>query len=497
MNEAVAKALQTADESPLGFFRFREVDGAYLITSDTGKWIFLTPEEFADLIQGKIQPQDPLYQELARRNLIRPAFNVEREVQDYQSKTSFLMAGPTLHIMIVSLRCNHVCRYCHASRKGMDQHQFDMSIETADSVLELIFETTAEDITIEFQGGEPLANWDVVEHVIEKAGEMGRASSKKLSFSLVSNLTLMDDEKLAFLLDHNVQMCTSVDGPGALHNDNRLYSDGNSFDETVAWIKKINEGYASRGLDPSLYHVEALLTVTRKTLPLWKEVVDTYLELGCQALYLRPLNPFGFAKGTFEKIGYTADEFLDFYKKALAYIVQKNKEGHDILERFAAIFLTKMLTPFDPNFLDIRSPCGAAIGQVAYNYDGKIYTCDEGRMVAQMGDDAFEIGTVGESSYRDVMEHDTVKAIAVASCLDGLPDCVDCAYKPYCGTCPVYNYTEQGNIFQQARTNEKCRTHKSVMDHLFTLLHQGDEETVEILSRWTKTRERQLFYQRV
>jgi len=495
--DPVASALRAVDDKLLGFFRFREVAGQYLLVGETGKWIFLSPDEFAALIQGRIAPTEPLYAELAKRNLVRPAMNIQREVNDYQSKNRWALAGPTLHILIMTLRCNHVCRYCHASRKGMDKTEYDMTPETADKVLDLVFQTTSQDVTIEFQGGEPLANYPVVKHVIEQARERNKAAGKKLTFSLVSNLSLLDDEKLEFLLDNHVQICTSIDGPADLHDHNRTYTGGNSFEETVFWMKKVNEGYAARGLDPSLYHVEALLTVTRPTLERWKDVVDTYVELGCNALFLRPLNPFGFAKGTFEKIGYTSDEFLEFYRKALDYVLQKNREGYDLLERFAAIFLTKMLTPFDPNYLDIRSPCGAGIGQVAYNYDGRVFTCDEGRMVAQMGDDSFAIGNVGESSYKDLMEHETVKAIAVASCLDGLPDCIDCAYNPFCGTCPVYNYTEQGNIFQQARTNEKCKIHKAIMDHLFGMLAANDPEKVDVLSRWTRTRDRQLFYQRV
>ena len=496
MNEVVAKALQNVDDKLLGFFRFREVGGKYLCVTDTGRWILLAPDEFAAFIQGELAPTDPLYQQLAERNLVRPALNVSSEVAEYQSKNRFVMAGPTLHILIMTLRCNHVCRYCHASRRNMDETDYDMSPETADKVLDLVFETTAKDVTIEFQGGEPLANFDTVKYVIERAGEINKTAGKTLSFSLVTNLTMLDDEKLEFLLDNHVQICTSLDGPEELHDGNRLYADGNSYAETVAWMKKVNDGYAARGLDPSLYHVEALLTVTRQSLSQWKEIIDTYLENGLQGLFLRPLNPFGFAKGTFAKIGYTSDEFLDFYFKALEYVIEKNKEGHDLLERFSAIFLTKMLTPFDPNFLDIRSPCGAGIGQVAYNYDGRIYTCDEGRMVSQMGDEAFLIGHAQDNSYREVMEHDTVKAIAVASCLDGLPDCIDCAYKPFCGTCPVFNYTEQGNIIQQARTNEKCRIHKAIMDRLFEILGGDDEEAIDILTRWTRTRDRQAFYQR-
>ena len=52
----------------------------------------------------------------------------------------------------------------------------------------------------------------------------------------------------------------------------------------------------------------------------------------------------------------------------------------------------KMLTADDPNFVDILSPCGAGTGQVAYSHDGRIFTCDEARMVSAMGDDMFAIG---------------------------------------------------------------------------------------------------------
>ena len=58
------------------------------------------------------------------------------------------------------------------------------------------------------------------------------------------------------------------------------------------------------GLDPTLYHVEALLTTTRETLPHWKEIVDTYVALGCRALFLRPVDPFGFADKTAPRVEY-------------------------------------------------------------------------------------------------------------------------------------------------------------------------------------------------
>jgi hypothetical protein len=66
------------------------------------------------------------------------------------------------------------------------------------------------------------------------------------------------------------------------------------------------------------------------------------------------------------------------------YILELNKKGINFREMLSGIYLSKILTDRDPNYLDERSPCGACIGQVAYNYDGKIYSCDEGRMLARM-----------------------------------------------------------------------------------------------------------------
>ena len=145
------------------------------------------------------------------------------------------------------------------------------------------------------------------------------------------------------------------------------------------------------------------------------------------------------------------DDYLEFYTTAVDYMLDLNRQGIQVLERYAGIFLTKILTDTDPNFLDIRSPCGAGIGQLAYNYDGTIFTCDEGRMLAASGDAAFQIGTLPSARYRDLMKHETVRALALASNLDTQPDCVNCVYRPYCGICPVYNYATQGSIHGRMR----------------------------------------------
>jgi len=183
------------------------------------------------------------------------------------------------------------------------------------------------------------------------------------------------------------------------------------------------------------------------------------------------------------------------YRAAVEHILDKNRKGEQVLERYASIFLTKILGDDDPNFLDIRSPSGSAIGQIAYSYDGKIYTSDEGRMMAAMGEGMFHIGDVQTSKYRDLMKHPTVRALVLASIRDVQPDCVSCTYAPYCGIQPEHNFRSMGSIFGRMRESTLCSVHKGIQDYLFEKLREDDATTVEILRRWTTVRERTHFIQ--
>ena len=476
-------------------FKHRTIGQNILITNTEGSFLLLSSEEFGAFAQGAIGKDAPLYKRLAERNFIRAEANTQQIADRIRTRKVFLDQGPNLHIVVVTLRCNQTCVYCHASRAGMNEVHTDMTPEIVDQTVDKIFATTNSSITIEFQGGEPLVNFPMIKRIIEAARAKNKTANKRLEFTMVSNLSIMDDEKLEYLVENKVQICTSIDGPEHLHDKQRKLPGFSSHASATTWIKKINEAYAKMGLDPTLYHVEALLTTTREALPKWKEIVDTYVGLGCRALFLRPVDPFGFADKTGHRIEYPRSEYMDFYRSAVDYIIDLNKQGVEILERFAAIFLTKILGGEDPNFLDIRNPCGAGIGQIAYNYDGKIFTCDEGRMLHEMGDSSFLIGDVQSTSYRDLMGHETVRALAIASNLDAQPDCVNCTYQPYCGVCPVHNHRTQGNIFGRMRESSLCAVHKGIQDHLFAKLGGSDKETIEVLQKWTTVRDRTHFLQ--
>ncbi len=466
-----------------------------LLSNDFGHWVMLGGEDYRRYLRGETTEDEPHYEALARGGFLADALDRDALAADTARRYSFLRSGPNLHVVVVTLRCDHTCRYCHASRVPVSRPGFDMEPETARHVVDRIFETPNRHVLIELQGGEPLANFPAVRTLIEYAEEKNKTADKQLSFALVTNMTFMDEDKLDYLIAHRVEICTSLDGPEDLHDHQRLTSGGGSFAQAVRWIKRINARYVEEGLDPGLYRVEALLTPTRDALPRWKEIIDTYVDVGCRAVFLRALNPFGFAKSGADRIAYPIEDWLAFYRSALDYIIELNRQGVDILERNASIFLSKMLTPDDPNYLDIRSPCGAGIGQVAYSQDGRVFTCDEGRMVSQMGDDMFLMGDVRTDSLRDMLTGPVVRSMVLSSTLDALPGCHSCAYKPFCGVCPVTSYSEQGSLTGRVLDTFLCKKHMGIMDNLFELMRRTreDPELDEILRRWIVGRPREHF----
>jgi His-Xaa-Ser system radical SAM maturase HxsB len=479
-----------------GPFRFRDVEGRVLLTNDAGDHALVSRDEFRALLDGTLGEGSTRRVELLDKGFLAGGRTPEEEAALLGRRKSYCANGPYLHVLVTTLRCNQGCVYCHASRVGMSTTDRDMTLATAERAVDVALASPSPELTFEFQGGEPLANFPVIRRVVERARERARGSGKTLRFSLVSNLSLMDEEKLAFVLEHGIQVCTSLDGPQDLHDANRPYAGGSSHAATVHWMERINAAYRHRGLDPELYHVEALLTVTRATLGRARDVLEEYARLGLRAVFARPLNPFGFAQQTWNRIGYGVDEFLRFHRTLVDEALELNRAGTQMMERLAGIFLAKILTRIDPNYLDIRSPCGAGIGQIAYDHDGAVFCCDEGRMLRQMGDPLFQIGHLERSGYGDLVESEVVRSMAVASTLEAIPACADCAYLPYCGTCPVFNYATQGNIFGRAPESEKCRLHMGVLDDLFRRLGREDPEEGAIFKRWVEPRERDFFSHR-
>jgi uncharacterized protein len=428
------------------------------------------------------------YLKLKQGNFVKNKEQLFSFSEKYKVKKGYLQTGPSLHIIVITLRCNFNCIYCHASARNMEDSDYDMTEETAIKTVDRIFETSSSYINIEFQGGEPLANWKMIEFILKYANDKNKKYQKELKFSLVSNFSLMDEKKFDFLIKNKVSLTSSLDGDRALQNKNRPLAGGDSFDPVQKWTKRFFEIYPKIQKEGYTAKMGALVTVTKFSLDKWKEIIDTYVELGFDRIFLRPINPFGFSGFSKEKwgtIAYSPTDFLEFYQKSLEYILELNKKGIKFREICTAVFLKKIYEPRDPGFMDLRSPCGAGIGQIAYHYNGNIFSCDEGRMMSMMGDDSFLLGNVFDNSLRDIVDNPITKSLCVSSCLEGLPGCQDCALRPYCGVCPIYNYAVYGNIFPKSfNGNDRCLINRGIL-HLI-LQKTKDEKTNKIFKSWMR-----------
>ena len=480
-----SKAAPGAKPRQAAMFYFLKKGDSYLLTNDWGHYANVSEADFRRLLAAKLSPDEPLWQSLQEKGFIQDHLDFEALSRSYRQANSFLFRGPALHIFVTTLRCNHACVYCQSSAVKDARPGLDMSLETARQAVDFVFQSSSEQIVIEFQGGEPLLNWPVVQFCVRYARTRNAVEKKRLRIALVSNLSLMDEEKLGFLLENEVSICTSLDGPAELHDLNRPFSTGASHELATRWIAEIRRRHdAQRDLDVKVFRPSALVTITRDSLAREKEIVDEYVRLKLEDIFLRPLSPIGYAKRSRSKIGYAPQEFLAFYARALDYILELNRSGVDLVERGALILLKRILKREDPGFYDLRSPCGASVGQLAYGFDGSIYTCDEGRMVAQQGDPLFKLGNLRGGTYRQLLGTETCRAVCAASNQEGQPSCSRCVYKPYCGICPVHNYEAQGSLGGAMPSADYCAIRKGMFDILFDRIDRP--ECRKVFEDWLK-----------
>ena len=228
--------------------------------------------------------------------------------------------------------------------------------------------------------------------------------------------------------------------------------------------------------------VGAIQTTTRYSLPYSKQIVHAYHELGFDSIFVRPLTPLGKANRSWSAIGYSTAEFIEFYQNILQEILQLNKSGIRMKEVFASLMLQKS-AGCGVNYMELRSPCGAGIGQLAYFADGRVFTCDEGRMLSEMGDDAFLLGDVYHDTYDSLIKSSGCRTVCSSSIMESIPSCCDCVYLPYCGVCPVVNYALYDDVIEKEPRSYKCRIQSGILDCLFKILqHDGPEAA--ILKDW-------------
>jgi His-Xaa-Ser system radical SAM maturase HxsB len=297
-----------------------------------------------------------------------------------------------------------------------------------------------------------------------------------LQFVIASNLSQLTDDILAFCDEHDVLFSTSLDGPSDLHNRNRPRPGRNSYELAMAGINRVRQA-----LGPD--KISALMTTTPDVLRRGREVIDEYARNGFLSIFLRPVSPYGFAIRTKLATGYSAEEWLTFYKDALAYILELNARGVPFREEYTTIVLQKMLSPRGTSFVDLQSPAGMGISAIVYNYDGAIYASDEARMLAEMGDRSFCLGHLDQDSYQQVFTARALLEPLATTLLETVPMCSDCAFLPYCGADPVYHWATQHDVVGHKATSAFCHRSMGVFKHLIRML-EDDPDAARVLRSW-------------
>ena len=451
----------------------------FLVANVVGDLLLLTGEELERVVSLDIRSGDGLYERAFEKLLVAgkgQRAQLELLALRLRSRMAFLRAPTALHLFVVTLRCEHSCPYCQVSRRSVDRARFDMSEELALRAVDVALSAPAPRIKIEFQGGEPLLNFALVRKIVAAAQERSPARNKTVEFVIASNLALLSDEVLAFCRDNDVLLSTSLDGPADLHNRNRPRPGGNSHELAVTGIRR-----AQAALGPS--RVSALMTTTEASLDRVEEIVNEYLRLNLGGIFLRALSPYGFAIKTKQFARYGGRDWLAFYERGLRYIIEVNRRGHHFPEFYASLLLKRMLSDRPIGYVDLRSPAGIGLGALVYNYDGKVFASDEGRMLAEMGDRTFELGDLCTDDYRSLVLSDKLIGLIGDTLSQCAPQCSSCAFEPHCGAEPVFHHATQGDALGIKPLSEFCSRQKGVLQLLFEILDGGGEDAA-VLRRW-------------
>jgi His-Xaa-Ser system radical SAM maturase HxsB len=469
----------------LPFKHKRLHNGNLVIVNEAGEYYFLSPNEWNNFITLGVRQNTSLFLDLKSKHFltdtsIPPVINLL--ATKYRTKKGFLRYFTALHMMVITLRCNHKCKYCQVSSDEADAYKWDMKPDTAVKIVDLIFSSPSPHIKIEFQGGEPLLNWNPVKTAVEYAEKKNKTKKKWLEFVICTNLMSIDEEKLNYIKKHNINISTSLDGPKYIHDKNRVTRNGSSsYDIFCNNLKLAREII---GEDK----ISALMTTSRLSLKHIKEIIDEYVRLGFPGIFLRSLNPYGFATQNQEELGYSVDEFLEVFREAIDYIISLNLKGTSFAEYYTTLLLTRILTPFSTGFMDLQSPAGTGICGAIYDYNGDVFPSDEARMLARSNDRKFFMGNVYQNSYMEIFNGPIIRELANKSCVESMPGCFSCAFQLYCGADPIRNYVECKDIIGHRPTSHFCKKNFGIIEYLLEKINKNDENVMDVFWSWLTKR---------
>ncbi len=420
--------------------------------------IFLHVNEYGDFLFSPLKKISCV--KSSKSSFFNDYLDIEAVLSSWSKRFNGNWQGPHTHIISLTARCINSCSYCCAS---CAEEGRDMSFNTAEKVIDFIFQIPQKEYFIEFTGGEPALNFEVLKKTVLYARSEAERKNKKVFFSIVTSLAYADDKILNFFIENKITVCSSLDGPRDIHDKNRLMASGRSgFKYILSNMKKLNSALKKGKIEPP----NLITTVTSASLRREKDIVDLYLSLGVNRVQLGMLEPIGRARLR-KDLFISENQYLDFYRKALLYMLELNlKRGIFVYEKGLYLILYDILSGFanSKRSLDV-------FHRLAYSADGKIYPSDEARILGGGGDDIMALGHVKKDSFRQIIQKPETRFFLAYNLNAYLsPLCFRCPYSLWCRVPIWHNYSAQNSLWGNMITSGRCRIMKGIFDLAFEIL---------------------------
>ncbi len=325
----------------------------------------------------------------------------------------------------VAHTCNLNCSYCFASQGKYHGDRALMSFEVGRRALDFLIENSGSRVNLEvdFFGGEPLMNWDVVKELVAYARTQEEPHNKKFRFTLTTNGMLIDDDVIDFANREMHNVVLSLDGRKEIHDRLRVdYAGQGSYDRIVPKFRELVERRGGKG-----YYMRGTFTHAN---PDFTRDLFHMADLGFDQLSMEPVvcAPSDPAALTEEDLPIVLEQYEILAKEML----RREKEGRPITFYHYMLDLTG-----GPCIYKRISGCGSGTEYMAVTPWGDLYPCHQ-----FVGEEAYKLGDIWQGVTNTAVRDEFKACNAYAR-----PACADCWAKLYCsGGCAANAYHASGSI---------------------------------------------------
>ena len=439
-------------------FATKRFKSRFLLINGLGCWTLVRPDAYHQLLRGTLSPDSVIM--LTEQGVLHDYEKSDCLDEHFLNFIKPYLGGPHLHIIPVTTGCNLNCVYCRTS-KTRASASINPPLHRLTRIIDFILSGPQPKVFLEFGIGEPLVRPQILLELMRYAKRLAQRKKKEIVFKVTTNGTRLKKSIIEVFAKYKVQIGLSLDGPKLLHDRQRPSLDGSSSYEAVSSCIRV----LLKGNYPK---ISSSVTVTRWTIAHLGEIIDEYVRLGLESVGLRFVGCQGSAEDNQETLLVNNAMIRKYLPQALRRIVELNRQGVRLRETYLSLFCEKIFQAIQPAHTELMSPCGFAIGQLAYSSDGTIYGCEECLSAMK-----FPLGHVETDTLTSVLSQPIVGTVLRHSFLDDLA-CTPCPYRPFCGQCPVIAYQQSGSFLPMSRRSNRCATTQIYCDFIFDSIINRD-----------------------